>query len=106
MVKTAASTRSFNIPVPAGGSPTRPGLFFEGIRLPSRPHHRKTAGWFYTTIIEPLGHKAKERNEAFQVEYGKVINRFTAEFIKEFCEPDGTILWNKLVQFNSAIKSK
>lgn len=59
---------------------------------------------FYTTIIEPLGHKAKERNEAFQVEYGKVINRFTAEFIKEFCEPDGTILWNRLVQFNSAVK--
>ena len=57
---------------------------------------------FYTTIIEPLGHKAKERNEAFQVEYGKVINRFTAEFIKVFCQPDGTILWNKLVEFNSA----
>jgi hypothetical protein len=37
---------------------------------------------FYITIIEPLGHKAKERNEAFQIEYGKVINRFTAEFIK------------------------
>jgi hypothetical protein len=45
MVKTAASTRSFNIPVPAGGSPTRPGLFFEEIRLPSSLHHRKTAGW-------------------------------------------------------------
>jgi len=57
---------------------------------------------FYTTIIEPLGHKAKERNEAFQVEYGKVINRFTAEFIKVFCQADGTILWNKLVEFNSA----
>jgi hypothetical protein len=57
---------------------------------------------FYTTIIEPLGHKAKERNEAFQIEYGKVINCFTAEFIKVFCQPDGTILWNKLVEFNSA----
>src|ERR1017187_3395084 len=59
---------------------------------------------FYITIIEPLGHKAKERNEAFQIEYGKVINRFTAEFIKGFCQPDGTILWDKLVQFNSASK--
>lgn len=56
---------------------------------------------FYTTIIEPLGHKAKERNENFQIEYGKVINRFTAEFIQDFCESDGTILWNKLVRFNS-----
>jgi hypothetical protein len=58
---------------------------------------------FYITIIEPLGHKAKERNEAFQIEYGKVINRFTAEFIKNFCQTDGTILWDNLVKFNSAI---
>jgi hypothetical protein len=59
---------------------------------------------FFITIIEPLGHKAKERNEAFQIEYGKVINRFTAEFITDFCQTDGTILWDKLVQFNSAAK--
>ena len=57
----------------------------------------------YTTIIEPLGHKAKERNEAFQVEYGKVINRFTAEFIKDFCLPDGAIRWNQIVELNSEI---
>ena len=61
---------------------------------------------FYTTIIEPLGHKAKARNETFQVEYGKVINRFTAEFIKDFCKTDGTILWDKLVQFNSGVLKK
>jgi hypothetical protein len=57
----------------------------------------------YTTIIEPLGHRAKDRNEEFQIEYGKVINRFTAEFIKDFCQPDGTILWNELVHFNSGM---
>lgn len=61
---------------------------------------------FYIAIIEPLGHKAKERNETFQIEYGKVINRFTAEFIKDFCQADGTILWDKLVQFNSAVAVK
>jgi hypothetical protein len=60
----------------------------------------------YTTIIEPIGHYAKERNEEFQVEYAKVINRFTAEFIKDFCQPDGAILWEKLIQFNSAIPVK
>jgi len=59
---------------------------------------------FYTTIIEPLGHTAKERNEVFLVEYGKVITRFSAEFAKDFCELDGTILWSKLVEFNSAAK--
>jgi len=56
----------------------------------------------YTDIIEPLGDKAKERNEEFHVEYGKVINRFTREFIDEFCEADGTILWERVVKFNSA----
>lgn len=57
----------------------------------------------YTTIIEPLGHRAKERNEEFLVEYGKVITRFSVEFAKDFCLPDGTILWEKLVRFNSAV---
>jgi hypothetical protein len=37
------------------------------------------------------------------IEYGKVITRFTAEFIKDFCASDGTILWTKLVEFNSGI---
>ena len=55
----------------------------------------------YTDIIEPLGHKAKEKNEQFKVEYSKVINKFNLEFSKEYCAPDGTILWPKLVRFNS-----
>jgi hypothetical protein len=55
----------------------------------------------YTDIIEPLGHKAKEKNEQFQVEYAKVINKFTLEFSQEYCAPDGSISWNKLVRFNS-----
>ena len=58
----------------------------------------------YTDIIEPLGHKAKEKNEQFQVEYAKVINKFTLEFSKEYCAPDGSILWPKLVRFNSGKK--
>jgi len=55
----------------------------------------------YTTIIEPLGYKAKERNEAFQQEYGKVFTRFTKEFTDSFCGPDGAIDWEKLISFNS-----
>ena len=58
---------------------------------------------FYITIVEPLGHKAKERNDAFQIEYGKVTNRFTAEFIKDYCLADGTIRWNEIVELNSKI---
>jgi hypothetical protein len=60
----------------------------------------------YTDIIEPLGHKAKEKNEQFQVEYAKVINKFTLEFSKEYCSSDGSILWTKLVRFNSGKNPK
>ena len=56
----------------------------------------------YTAIIEPLGHRAKEKNEQFSLEYAKVVNRFTGEFIKEFCDADGSIRWGDVVRFNSA----
>jgi len=55
----------------------------------------------YTDIIEPLGHKAKERNEKFSAEYAKVINKFTREFAVDYCYTTGSILWAKLVKFNS-----
>ncbi|MDA8339823.1 MAG: PmeII family type II restriction endonuclease [Nitrospiraceae bacterium] len=55
----------------------------------------------YLEIIEPLGHKAKKRNEEFLEAYSQFINNFTLEFSKEFCE-NGKIIWNKLVKFNSA----
>ena len=54
----------------------------------------------YTEIIEPLGHKAKERNKKFDVVYSQLLNIFTSQFINEFCV-DGIIDWNKLVKFNS-----
>ena len=60
----------------------------------------------YTEIIEPLGHRAQEKNEQFLEEYAKVINKFTFEFSKEFCSEDGSILWEKLVKFNSAAITK
>lgn len=55
----------------------------------------------YTDIIEPLGHKAREKNDEFAEEYAKVINKFTREFASEYCDNDGSILWIKLVKFNS-----
>jgi hypothetical protein len=58
----------------------------------------------YTDIVEPLGHKAREKNAAFSKEYAKVINKFTKEFGNEYCDEEGCILWNKLVEFNSAKK--
>ena len=60
----------------------------------------------YTDIIKPLGHTAKERNEEFDEEYGKVINLFTKQFIDEFCLPDGTIVWDKIVRLTSSADGK
>ena len=60
----------------------------------------------YTDIIEPLGHKAKEKNDEFSVEYTKAINKFTLEFSREYCAPDGAILWKKLVRLNSGKKAQ
>lgn len=57
----------------------------------------------FVDIVEPLGHQAKERNKAFSLEYGKIVNLFTREFMDEFCI-DGMIEWEKLVRFNSGKK--
>lgn len=56
----------------------------------------------FLDLIEPIGHKAKQRNEEFQVEYGKATNRFTKLFIDEYCLLDGSIDWEKIVKLNSA----
>lgn len=58
----------------------------------------------YTEIIEPLGHKAKEKNEEFLNSYSQMINKFTLEFGNDFCDKNGAIDWEKLVKFNSAVK--
>lgn len=55
----------------------------------------------YLEIIEPLGYKAKEKNESFLISYSKMINKFTKEFSINFCKEDGEIDWTKLVKFNS-----
>ena len=54
----------------------------------------------YTGLIEPLGHKAKEKNEEFENARAQIINMFSEEFCKKFCV-DGMIDWESLVKFNS-----
>ena len=58
----------------------------------------------YTEIIEPLGHKAKEKNDDFMKSYSQMINKFTKEFANEYCDNKGDINWKKLVEFNSSAK--
>ena len=59
----------------------------------------------YLDIIEPLGHKARQKNEAFQQSHSQIINKFTLEFTQQFCT-DGIIDWDALLKFNSACDQK
>lgn len=59
----------------------------------------------YIDIIEPLGHRAKERNEEFLENYAQIVNQFTDEFMRGFCK-NGAIQWDTLVRFNSAVNAK
>ena len=55
----------------------------------------------YTDIIEPIGYRAKQHNDAFAGEKARVTNKFTGEFIDSFCDNTGVINWVKLVEWNS-----
>ena len=55
----------------------------------------------FIEIIEPLGYKAKEKNETFMKSYAQMLNKFTKEFTTDYCKESGEIDWEKLVKFNS-----
>jgi len=57
----------------------------------------------YKEIIEPIGHKAKQKNEEFSENYAQIINKLTLEFSQNFCT-DGKINWEKLVEYNSGFE--
>jgi hypothetical protein len=57
----------------------------------------------FVDIVEPLGFKAKEKNDDYYKEYGKMINNLTEEFIADYCK-EGCIDWDKIVRLNAAIK--
>ena len=55
----------------------------------------------YKEIIEPIGYRAKEHNDSFYLKKNRVINRFTKLFLDNYCDSNGEINWDKLVEFNS-----
>lgn len=56
----------------------------------------------YVDIIEPLGREARVPNEQVQVHYAKLVNAFTRELLQNFCDADGCLNWQKIVEYNSA----
>lgn len=57
----------------------------------------------YLDIIEPLGTDAINKNQNYKQEYDKMITRFTRDFISNYCDNAGNILWSKIVEINSGI---
>lgn len=56
---------------------------------------------FYLKIIQYMGTKPDEYAKQFDEAYNRALNRMLREFTMDYCLPDGSINWNKLVQFNS-----
>lgn len=61
---------------------------------------------FYKSIIEPVGYKAKEKNDAFLKEYSLVVNSFTKIVLEDFCKETGEINWDKILELNSSKNRK
>ena len=59
----------------------------------------------FVDLIEPLGAKAKEKNDAYVQEYNRMINKFTKQFVQDYCNDNGDIDWKQIVRLNAAIKT-
>lgn len=56
---------------------------------------------FYLRISETIGKLAAAHAPKYKEEYDKKTNLLTADFILNFLDIDGSIAWERLVQFNS-----
>lgn len=56
---------------------------------------------FYLKIIRLMKDKPRQHLEEYKVAWDKAVNRFTKQFLNDFCNEDGSIDWEKLTEFNS-----
>ena len=56
---------------------------------------------FYLKIIQYMGELPEQYVAAYKESYNKASNRLVREFSNKFCTEDGSIDWEKLVEFNS-----
>jgi len=61
---------------------------------------------FYLKIIRLMKEKPKNHLPEYKIEWDMAVNRFTRDFIKDFCFGDGRIDWEKIAVLNSGIKKK
>jgi Type II restriction endonuclease EcoO109I len=58
---------------------------------------------FYLKIIRLMKDKPQKHLLEYEAAWNAALNRFTKEFIDEFCLEDGFIDWEKLTRFNSGM---
>ncbi|HEX9975961.1 MAG TPA: PmeII family type II restriction endonuclease [Dehalococcoidales bacterium] len=61
---------------------------------------------FYLKLARLMKDAPTKHRKEYNPAWDAAINRFTAEFIKDFCFPDGNIDWEKLVRFVSEDKTR
>ncbi len=59
---------------------------------------------FYLKLIRLMKDVPERNRPKFRAEWDQAVNRFTRDFMADFCRSDGSIDWEKLVAFNSAAK--
>lgn len=52
----------------------------------------------YKEIIEPIGYKAREHNDNYSNELAKITNKLTLQFAETYCNTDGSINWDMLIE--------
>lgn len=59
---------------------------------------------FYLKLVRLMKDEPSKHRVVYKNAWEHAINRFTAEFIKDFCNENGSINWEKFVEFNSGTK--
>ena len=60
---------------------------------------------FYLKLVRLMEEEPAKHKEKYAPAWDAAVNRFTAEFVKDFCFSDGRINWERLVQFVSESRS-
>ena len=61
---------------------------------------------FYIKLIELMKEEPLKYRKQYHKSWGAAINRFTMEFISDFCLTDGTIDWKKFTRFVSEARAE
>lgn len=61
---------------------------------------------FYLKLIRLMHDEPQKHKTTYKKAWDSAVNRFTADFIKEFCNEDGSIDWEEIVKFICEEKRK